>query len=128
LRTLIARFEQHSGIDASLDAPAGLDQAMSLNERHQLYRVIRQALDNVADHSQASATTIRISLDDAKLRFEIRDNGLGFSAEDERLAKMRGRMGLISMRERLLGLQGEFTIHSELDHGTSIHGWLPLAG
>ena len=88
-----------------------------------LFRIAQEALNNIVKH--AAATSISIGLHYAKnlLNFDIRDNGMGFSAgqkNDER------SMGLINMTKRANMLNGKCTIESHPGTGTNIKIEIPL--
>ena len=70
-------------------------------------RVVQEALHNVAKHSRAKKITVRLNGSDHQLRLEIRDDGVGFDMET---AKLAAGLGLISMRERIHLIGGEFEI------------------
>ena len=87
-----------------------------------LYRVVQEALTNIAKH--ASATTVRVDL--ARLADEVRasveDDGRGFDVEATLNSRERG-LGLFGMQERLELVGGTLTIESTQDglrHGTRL--------
>jgi signal transduction histidine kinase len=88
-----------------------------------LYRITQESLWNVAKH--ASAKTARVTLDalDHRVHLSIRDNGVGFDPT----AKREGGIGLLSMKERVRLVNGEFTLASKPGKGTRIDVWAPLA-
>jgi len=87
-----------------------------------LFRIIQEALNNVAKHSKA--TELRVILDhyNDKLTLEIVDNGIGFN---ENLKKNSDSYGLIGMKERVFLLDGELTISGRKNIGTSIKVDMP---
>ncbi|GIH05494.1 hypothetical protein Rhe02_35610 [Rhizocola hellebori] len=83
------------------------------------YRVVAEALTNVARHAQAR--TCRVTVDrERSLKLEILDDGVGIASP-----ALRG-VGLDSMRERAAELGGQFTIGEASPHGTAIRVRLPL--
>ena len=90
------------------------------------YRIAQEALNNVAKHAQASQVTVSLSAapldyDSAGLtRYEVKlvieDDGLGFSAQNERLE----HLGLGIMRERAADIQASLAIDSEIGQGTRL--------
>ncbi len=87
------------------------------------YRIVREALHNVAKHSQASQVWVRLDFDPEHLRLEVRDDGRGFD-----LAARSGRgMGLTSMRERAAQLGGHLAVESALGRGTTIRAEIPVS-
>lgn len=86
------------------------------------YRLIQEALTNVARHARASQVRLALQAGDGQLKIEIEDNGQGFDAQAA-LAKHRG---LSSMRERVGLLGGKFQIESVNKVSTKILINLPL--
>lgn len=87
------------------------------------YRIVQEALSNAIKHS--GATTVRVQLKCQKrvLHLFITDSGQGFNVE---AAKLKGRLGLISMEERLRLANGRLIIRSEPHRGTQIEARIPL--
>ena len=90
-----------------------------------LYRVIQEALKNIAAHSQAKNCEVILSGDDHSLCLTISDDGIGFDPLEVR--KQPG-LGLSSMRERVQLIEGDFTIQSQPGKGAVISVCVPLAG
>lgn len=87
-----------------------------------LFRIIQEALNNVAKHSKATEVRIILDQKDEKLSLEIIDNGIGF---DENQKKKSDSYGLIGMKERVFLLDGELTIAGKKNFGTSIKVVMP---
>jgi PAS domain S-box-containing protein len=87
-------------------------------------RVLQEAMHNAVKHSNAKSMTVRLTCSDHELGLEIRDDGVGFDVEGARLA---AGLGLISMRERIHLIGGEFEIQSSPGRGTKITGRAPIA-
>jgi len=86
------------------------------------FRIVQEALQNAAKHSGTTTLQVHLTLDDESLQLEVADSGRGFETDE---AEQRG-LGLVSMRERVDALGGEFAVHSSTGRGTRIHVWLPL--
>ena len=84
-----------------------------------LYRIIQEALTNVARHSQAKTVSIVFDWHDPLLRLMIRDDGAGFRSRNvgDRPSK---HLGIEGMRQRASMLGGTFEIASETNKGTFI--------
>jgi two-component system, NarL family, sensor histidine kinase DesK len=78
---------------------------------------IREAVTNVIRHARASAVQVRLAVSGNACRFEIRDDGVGGSAQEG--------MGLSGMRERVEAYGG--SLERTTDHGTRLVVTLPLA-
>ena len=88
-----------------------------------LYRILLEALTNVARHAHAGTVWISVKQRPGKVTMEVRDNGKGIS--DEAL-KNPATMGLLGMRERALAAGGEARITRRPAGGTSVQVSLPL--
>lgn len=87
------------------------------------YRIVQEALTNVARHARISEVNVQLSADEDILSLEIRDAGAGFDTKNDTVLKSSGLTG---MRERALLLQGQLEICSEPGAGTIVAGELPL--
>ena len=90
-----------------------------------VYRIVQEALSNVARHSGATACTISLNSGGGMLRLVVEDNGRGVGTVAARVASARG-LGLIGMRERAQALGGTFTIGERDGGGTLVSVMLPL--
>lgn len=88
------------------------------------YRVIQEALSNVAKHAGASQAVVRMVRRDERLHIEVADDGRGFDVAQGHFARQAG-IGIAGMRERVQALAGSFTIASHAG-GTRIAIELPL--
>jgi len=88
-----------------------------------LFRVMQEALHNIAKHSQATKINIELDGTPDSLRLTISDNGVGFAQHN---ARMRPGLGLISMRERLHLIGGRFVITARPGFGTRIEAIVPM--
>jgi signal transduction histidine kinase len=80
-----------------------------------LFRVLQEALANVARHSQAKRAWVTLRNDDSQTELVIEDNGIGYDAE--RIIK---GIGLDSMRERLDAVNGRLEISGRTPQGTCV--------
>lgn len=94
-----------------------------------LYRVIQEALTNVARHARASQVSLILERRDCEVMAIIEDDGCGFIPE-EVLSEAQGRkyLGLFGMQERVALVGGTFTIESSPGQGTTIYIKVPLGG
>jgi PAS domain S-box-containing protein len=83
-----------------------------------LYRVMQEALENAIKHSGSRLFEVSLCGQSTELQLTVRDWGVGFDPA----VVMTGRgLGLTTMKERLKLVDGEFSIESQPQHGTSIH-------
>jgi two-component system sensor histidine kinase UhpB len=94
-----------------------------------LFRVVQEALNNVARHSRATRAELVLEFEPTQVQVWVKDNGKGFdparvfSATDTQ----RG-LGLLGMEERMSAMGGTLTIHSTPQDGTTIHLIAPIQG
>jgi PAS domain S-box-containing protein len=88
-----------------------------------LFRVMQEALHNVAKHSRATRIDVELRGSPKSLHLRISDDGVGFSADSN---KARAGLGLISMRERLHLIGGKFIIASKHGSGTRVEAMVNL--
>jgi two-component system, NarL family, sensor histidine kinase UhpB len=101
-------------------ADAALDDAVSIA----LYRMVQEALTNIARHSRATEVRIDMRQVGGELLLTVQDNGTGF---DEAAMYREGSHGLMGMRERALMLGGQLTIGMAPGGGGRVSVQLPLA-
>jgi two-component system, NarL family, sensor histidine kinase UhpB len=89
-----------------------------------LYRMVQEALTNVARHARATAAHVDVHERGGRLMLVVRDNGSGFP---ERATHKAGSFGLMGMRERVFMLGGEMRIDNPPGGGARITVLLPLA-
>jgi signal transduction histidine kinase len=126
LRLLIEQFSVRNEIETQVSISPEADTRISAEARHALYRVVQQALDNIAAHAGASHVSIRIEPIQERLHFSITDDGQGFSAAQRATAEESGSFGLKSMEARITSQGGEFIIQPGPQAGTDVSGWLPM--
>jgi signal transduction histidine kinase len=99
--------------DGLADLPAAVEVAC--------YRIVTEALTNVARHAHATRCWVRIQLDQLAhgLEVNVRDDGVGLPEG------WRAGVGIASMRERVTELGGDLVIEPCLPHGTTITARLP---
>ena len=86
-----------------------------------LYRITQEGLTNVAKHSKAKNVWVDLFFENSNVYINIKDNGIGFDAEKLFNGDLtKNSFGLISMRERVELLGGEFCIKSKINNGTRI--------
>jgi signal transduction histidine kinase len=91
------------------------------------YRIVQEALNNVAKHAQATRCDVRLTHLPDRLLVEVEDNGIGFVEDHDRPIVARG-LGLVSVRERANRLGGTFNILSAPGEGTRLIVSLPDRG
>ena len=121
LTAYLRNFSHRTGIRAQLAET--MDMRLAAAIELCVYRIVQEALNNVAQHSGASACTVSLSGGRDMLRLVIEDNGCGPGGG--RFGSGRG-LGVIGMRERAQSLGGTFAIKEREGGGTSLVVTLPL--
>jgi PAS domain S-box-containing protein len=94
-----------------------------------IYRVLQEALNNVAKHTKASVALLSLRKASQGIQLVIRDSGQGFDLDEAYSRKGTARgLGLDSMRERIELSGGSFTIESHKGAGTVIQAFWPAEG
>ncbi len=94
-----------------------------------LFRVVQEAITNIARHSAARNVELNIHLDQDELCVDIIDDGIGFEINSVTISPDSGRgLGLLGMEERLELLDGEVTIETAEGAGTKVFIRVPING
>lgn len=110
---------QHKGLQVTVTAPNTLPTLPAAVEVA-AYRIIQEALTNVARHAHARTCTVSLALH-ADLEIEISDDGIGIAPD------RRAGVGLSSMRERAEEIGGRCVIESSASGGTRVVAKLPIS-
>jgi signal transduction histidine kinase len=124
LAAYVRSFSTRSGIRAEL-THSGLDGRLPAEVEVAVYRIVQEALSNVARHSGASRAVVELARRDDVLHVTVEDNGQGL---DPATTPAHRGLGLIAMRERAQALAGQFACENRADGGTRIVVVLPVAG
>ncbi len=118
----VARFSERTGIAVDL---AMNREEFDLDGRTAtaIFRVVQEALTNIARHAGAHRATVRIDESDAIIRLVIEDDGRGLEQNAGRKT-----FGLLGMRERIKMLGGELEIDGASGRGTRIEARIPKGG
>jgi NarL family two-component system sensor histidine kinase LiaS len=113
LKEVAADWSQQNGIE--LDLRVKNERSLPLDIEQAVYKIVQEALSNVARHSQADNVFLRLVYSDQSLKCSIKDDGKGFDP-----LKDHAGFGLQSLRERASGLGSELQISSIIGNGTEI--------
>jgi signal transduction histidine kinase len=118
-------FARRTGIPTKLVVDR-LDQRLTPAVEVCTYRVIQEAMTNIARHAEARSCRVHISRDVDALRVVVEDDGKGFIAGAADGAEARG-LGLVGVRERVTGLGGTLRVESGAGLGTRLTVVMPLS-
>lgn len=93
-----------------------------------LYRVLQEALTNVAKHAQASRIEVQLQEDAETVALSVTDDGRGFDTGDSPTQDPIEGIGLVGMKERLELLGGRLEIVSRPGQGTCLMAQVPVMG
>lgn len=122
LDSLVSEYEERTGIRVEADI-GHLPGRLSAEAGENLYRIVQEALSNVAAHAGTSFARVKLAADSERVVLTIEDEGRGFD-----LASLgaSSRLGILGMRERVELLGGAFELRSAPARGTRIRVELPL--
>lgn len=91
-----------------------------------MYRILQEALTNIAKHAQASQVQIKLRRQRQKLSLTVRDNGIGFNPDLTSKVERSNHLGIFGMKERVELFDGSFRIKSMIGKGTEVLAEIPL--
>lgn len=124
LRWYTKQYAERHGIEVDFEARSLGERLAGLVELV-FYRVIQEALTNVAKHAGARHVSILLERSGDTVRATIRDDGQGFDVAATLRSRERG-LGLFGMHERLTLVGGDLRIESETGRGTRVVAEVPL--
>lgn len=131
LRRYLQDFTERTGIQTNLVVQGG-EGRLPRHIEISIFRVVQEALTNIARHSHAPHARVAVEVEAHKVTVAVEDDGVGFNVEEmeETLAKgTRRTMGMANMRQRVERLlQGRLTIESTPGRGTRVLAVIPLDG
>jgi len=120
LESVACELIEPRGLEWTVSAAGSVD--LSHEVVISLYRVIREALINVANHADATAVTLTAEGTEDAVTIRIRDDGAGF---DPSTARRPGHLGLLNMDNLTELLGGTLEIESEIGTGTELRIRVP---
>jgi signal transduction histidine kinase len=125
LAAYLRSFSKRTGIKAQLTHDH-LEERLPADVEVCIYRIVQEALTNVARHSGALSCSVRVTRLADSVTLMIEDTGRGITGGADRLVAARRGLGLIGMRERAQALSGRFVIENRAEGGTRITVLLPV--
>lgn len=124
LEACVGEHQAYTGIHSEL-VTSGPIRRLDPERERAVYRIVQEALHNVAQHAQASEVGVKLAFTPTALQVTVEDNGQGF--DHAALANgTESHLGLISMQERAQGVGGELEIRSQPGCGTRVSAWVPI--
>lgn len=119
---MLEALRQDTGIATALSVDPGTPP-MTTSQEVVFLRVAQSALANVRQHAAASRASVTFTADAGTVTMTVRDDGVGFLAEDAALPSTS--YGLSAMRSRLREFGGALEVHSAPGEGTTLIAALP---
>ncbi len=123
LASEVRAFGARTGIESSLRVPED-EPELAPERARALFRVVQEALTNVARHAQATRVSVSLERAGSDLVLEVRDDGRGIARD--RITDP-GSYGILGMQERVELLGGRFDIQGSPGRGTRVRAVLPSA-
>jgi len=125
LSSLLQRTESTTGLEVESDLRLADDDVRLPDELETtVYRLVQEALTNVAKHADARRVTVRVHEEAGSLDVLVADDGRGLQGGDTG----GGGFGLVGMRERVELAGGELTVRGGESGGTVVRARLPATG
>jgi len=128
LRRYLQDFGERNNIQTNF-VLQGSESRLPKHLEISLFRVIQEALTNVAKHAHAPHARVALEIEDRKITVVVEDDGVGFNvmeAEQERHGPRR--MGIANMRQRVEKLlKGRLVIESTPGKGTRVIATIPIS-
>ncbi len=121
IRTRAYEFARRHGLMLRLSTNAVAGLLPSEHELH-VYRIVQEALANVARHAAARTVTIRLGRERRRIVAVVRDDGVGFTVDPMRLTGV----GLVTMRERAELMGAELVVRAGSRAGTEVRVSVPI--
>ena len=126
LRWLARTFQKRTGIAVEV-AFEGAERRGNADVETLVYRIVQEALTNVAKHSGASAATVTLRREPDRLSVRVEDRGAGFRPQETLSGKDEERgFGVRAMRDRVEFVLGRFSLRSAPGEGTAVEAEIPL--
>jgi signal transduction histidine kinase len=119
LRGLVEDFARRTRVETRLEGVDGLPN-VGADAQVVIYRMVQEALTNVARHAGAGRAWVRFARHGGALHVTVEDDGRGFQGQPV------PHLGLLGMRERVTALGGSLTLEGRPGAGARIEARIPL--
>jgi signal transduction histidine kinase len=121
VRKEVKDLEKNSGVRARAVISEAVGR-LSTETETAIYRIVQEALHNIAKHAQATSATVTMSRENGSVRLQVEDNGVGIFPK----SNFRGNsFGLAGIKERVGMLGGDVRVISMKGKGTRIEVTVP---
>jgi len=117
-------FQKQTGIQVQYQK-TGASSVVADGIAIHVYRVVQEALNNLAKHSKSQQAWVRVDFSLNRLRLEVEDHGIGL--REEKKPGIRRGIGMVAMRERAALLRGKIEFLRPAEGGTLVRLDVPLS-
>ena len=117
-------FQKQTGIQVQYQK-TGASSVVADGIAIHVYRVVQEALNNLAKHSKSQQAWVRMDFSPNRLRLEVEDHGIGL--REEKKPGIRRGIGMVAMRERAALLRGKIEFLRPAEGGTLVRLDVPLS-
>jgi PAS domain S-box-containing protein len=124
LVSLVERYSAQTGVEVAL-ACAGLETRLDSHVETAAFRIVQEALTNVARHAGVKHAAVECSVAEHALTVQVSDKGVGFDVD---AVPVGASSGLVGMEERARSTGGQLWIWSAPGRGSTVVAELPVCG
>ena len=121
---LVDDFSMRTRISTTVDL-GGATRRLPADIEVVIYRVVQEALTNIAKHAQATRAAVTLTLDARAANLTVEDNGRGMQAAGTTVDMAEPHLGLLGMRERVTAAGGTLGISAGPNGGLKIDARIP---
>jgi PAS domain S-box-containing protein len=122
IRWLAEEFKRRTEITCTVQLTGG-EPGLDTGQATAVFRILQEALTNVARHARARHVEIRLHVLPTAFELVVTDDGRGITAAE---LEATGTLGILGMRERALTWHGRVTVHGQPGHGTTVRVFMPV--
>ncbi len=122
IRWLAEEFKRRTEIACTVHMTGG-EPGLDSSQATAVFRILQEALTNVARHAGATQVEIRLHVLPTAFELVVTDDGRGITSAE---LQASGTLGILGMRERALTWHGRVTVHGEPGRGTTVRVFMPL--
>lgn len=124
LSSYVERWSAYVGVRTEVHVEEIAASLLTNEHETALYRIVQEALNNVAKHASARNVVILLQSRSDQVWLIVEDDGVGFEP-DRALGARDKRLGVVGMRERASLFGGTLDVESNLGHGTTVVARIP---
>jgi signal transduction histidine kinase len=124
VRELVGTVRATHGVDAAMKV-IGVPYALEPATEDTLFRVVLEALTNVARHARASSVSVRLRYQPGQVRMTIQDDGVGLGQRDP-LVSTAHHFGLRAIQQRMEKAGGSLRVQDGRPNGVVVSATLPV--